>query len=251
MLSISSSRQRRSRAAKLASRSSQNNASISPCHHHQLQIPSTVNNSRSAPNYRLSCQNHHSSSRSPSPLNTISIPATPTSLVSALNLVERNVDNNKTVESKNCPTAPTTPTTAAANNAATSFESPSRQCNCNCSQNESTKQLLTPNRVGGIACTKQYSNPFLMPPTNSSMTSSSQAPNTLTTNCCSCSSRTPSLGTNNSSANLSIATTTNLTTTTTSCLPKSPNLQPQQVRLRLYREILAKISFILAILFNI
>ena len=99
-LMISNGRPRRFRSSKMSCRSAtggvgsnhhhhhhhHNHASsVSPCH--QLQIPSTVNHSRSAPNYNLS---GNASSRSPSPLNTISIPATPTSLVSALNLAERN-----------------------------------------------------------------------------------------------------------------------------------------------------------------
>lgn len=70
------------RSTKLTSRSIQNNSSVSPCH--QLQIPATTRPTT----YRI---NNQSSSRSPSPLNMISIPATPTSLVSALNLAERNI----------------------------------------------------------------------------------------------------------------------------------------------------------------
>ena len=117
----------------------------------------------------------NSSSRSPSPLNNYhNAPATPTSLVSALNLAERN--------QAICPTAPTTPTIEISKNVQNGELSASSRC--------------LPN--------KQLSSSFLMPPTFLSF-QQNRSEQLI--------SDSATISTN-SSANLSVATTSNLTATT-------------------------------------
>ena len=147
--------------------------------------------------------NNNSSSRSPSPLpihHHHQKSSTPTSLVSALNLADPDrmkKDNISSLIPKTCPTTPTN-------------EIEDNKTNNNTKSNNSNKLSVTNKQCA--------SSSFLMPPTFSSSQRYSSDRNSIMMN----DSTTPSIGTTNSSANLSVATTSNLTTTT--MLNTNPNL---------------------------
>lgn len=150
----------------------------------QLQIPNIRR--RGSSHYKY----NSSSSRSPSPAHTLSIPATPTSLMSALNLAQQQQQQQRPntlsspAQGHLSPTAPTTPTTEMTITTTTGAVSNPGTVNVTTGQN------------------KQYSTSFLMPPTALSTSMLNNSTNTHND------STTQSIGTTNSSANLSITTTT-------------------------------------------
>jgi hypothetical protein len=144
-----------------------------------------------APSSSIIFANNNSSSRSPSPLPLHhQKSSTPTSLVSALNLADPECIKKDNILSSVAKTVPTTPT----------------------NEIEDNKTNNKPNNNKNLSVNNKQcaSSSFLMPPTFSSSQRCSSDRHSIMMN----DSTTPSIGTTNSSANLSVATTSNLTTTT-------------------------------------